>query len=585
MAKSLEPPEPPPRSSPKPLPPPLPKSTAGAKSVEAAPGPPKLPPGLTDTICDVAADTSEHPKPSTGPPRQTGFSLFDPFAAPVRVDVAEVSIEEETLNSKANGGVAKTAIRKSPPWVVSMIVHAALLTMLAMAVVITRSRRDVELVVTVNPTNEESEPLLFDDWLGADEEALDEKLTITPENLPPVNDPLAPPPIALIHPAPEGNQATSDSKSVVSGFALGRQEGMKKKLLGMYKGTGKTEKAVENGLKWLARFQLDAKLRGQLNASNPLADPDRDGSWSLCGPFTNGAREGMDNPAAATAMALLAFQGAGNTPGKGPFGRNVKHGWEWLLKQQGKDGNFFHEGFRGQRYYTEGQCAIALCELYAMTKDPKYKEPAERSVKYLLDGQSRLGGWKYEPQGSSDVSVTGWIVMALQSAKRAGLEVPPETFDKVHHFLDVIALEGGSRYPYERNKDASPAMTAEALLIRQYLGWEQDDSRLLRGADYITSPECLISFQKGRRDVYYWYYAAQVARHMDDEFWDRWNTVMREEVPKHQVQSGRESGSWDPNLPAIDRWGSYGGRLYVTSMSICLLEVYYRHMPLYRRIY
>jgi hypothetical protein len=284
-------------------------------------------------------------------------------------------------------------------------------------------------------------------------------------------------------------------------------------------------------------------------------------------------------------MALMAFQGAGNTPTKGPFGQSVHFGWKWLLAQQDEDGSFFHEGPRGQRFYTDGQCAIALCELYAMTKDPQYKEPAERAIKCLLDGQSKLGGWKYEPRGGSDISVTGWILMALQSAKMAGLDVPQAAFDKIQHFLDSIDQDDGSRYPYERPKPASLAMTAEALLMRQYMGWRRDDPRLIRGAAWITSPENLINFDDGKRDVYYWYYATQVARHMDDEFWDRWNGVMREEVPKHQVQTTLEKGSWDPKKPSLDEWSSYGGRLYVTCMSIYLLEVYYRHMPLYRRVY
>jgi hypothetical protein len=41
-------------------------------------------------------------------------------------------------------------------------------------------------------------------------------------------------------------------------------------------------------------------------------------------------------------------------------------------------------------------------------------------------------------------------------------------------------------------------------------------------------------------------------------------------------------GSWDPDQPVPDRWGRLAGRLYVTSLSILTLEVYYRYLPLYR---
>jgi hypothetical protein len=54
---------------------------------------------------------------------------------------------------------------------------------------------------------------------------------------------------------------------------------------------------------------------------------------------------------------------------------------------------------------------------------------------------------------------------------------------------------------------------------------------------------------------------------------------MREEVPRNQVKTGPERGSWNP---ADDRWGNHGGRLFVTCLSIYMLEVYYRHLPLYK---
>ena len=80
------------------------------------------------------------------------------------------------------------------------------------------------------------------------------------------------------------------------------------------------------------------------------------------------------------------------------------------------------------------------------------------------------------------------------------------------------------------------------------------------------------------RDVYYWYYATQVLHHLEGDYWDQWNRVMRETLPKHQVQFGKEEGSWDPDG---DRWGAHGGRLYTTCLSTYMLEVYYRHLAIY----
>jgi hypothetical protein len=60
--------------------------------------------------------------------------------------------------------------------------------------------------------------------------------------------------------------------------------------------------------------------------------------------------------------------------------------------------------------------------------------------------------------------------------------------------------------------------------------------------------------------------------------WVAWNSRMQKALLPEQVASGREAGSWDP---ANDQWGHIGGRLYMTTLSACMLEVYYRHLPLY----
>jgi hypothetical protein len=67
----------------------------------------------------------------------------------------------------------------------------------------------------------------------------------------------------------------------------------------------------------------------------------------------------------------------------------------------------------------------------------------------------------------------------------------------------------------------------------------------------------------------------------DSEYWKNWNAVMRQVMPEQQVKAGREAGSWDPQRPVRDEWEANGGRLYVTCLSIYMLEVYYRHLPIY----
>jgi hypothetical protein len=210
-----------------------------------------------------------------------------------------------------------------------------------------------------------------------------------------------------------------------------------------------------------------------------------------------------------------------------------------------------------------------------MTKDPAFLEPAQLAVDYAVKNQAPEGGWRYTPGSDTDTSVTGWFVMALQSAMMAGLEVPSTTLDRIMQYLDSVSEADGSRYKYQQYRNGySPAMTAEALLCRQYIGWSRSDPRLIAGVEYLADNPIIWT----DKDVYYWYYATQVMHHMEGDYWKEWNRVMKRVIPGYQETKGKEAGSWSN---AGDRWSNQGGRLYTTCLCTYMLEVYYRHLPVY----
>ena len=84
-----------------------------------------------------------------------------------------------------------------------------------------------------------------------------------------------------------------------------------------------------------------------------------------------------------------------------------------------------------------------------------------------------------------------------------------------------------------------------------------------------------------RRDTYYWYYGTQVMFHMRGEYWTAWNERLHALIVNAQTTKGPLAGSWNPFWQATDRWASVGGRLYVSTMNLLSLEVYYRHLPLH----
>lgn len=475
-------------------------------------------------------------------------------AAPSALPLAPTSADDAHLVDLG------AMLRDSPPWLVSAIIH--MLVMIAFGLMIVQAEKHEDLLLDAGYADDLGDPVdeSFDtlqNQFEVDESAL------TADNLPIVDDPLAMPNVTEI--APNAVMPTGPVMPTAIGVALtGREPGMKEALLKSYGGTGKTEGAVALGLRWLADQQH------------------RSGLWSLSGPYADGSS--TENPEAATAMALLAFQGAGFTPAGDPkheFTAVVRRGWKALLQQQKSDGRFFDKATGTHQLYTQAQCTMALCELYAMTGDAVYYDAAQRAVDYCVKIQSPQGGWRYVPGEESDMSVTGWFVMALQSARMGGIEVPSPVFEKIEQFLESVSrgdqngYDVGSRYAYRVRDGATLTLTAEGLLCRQYLGWPHNDPRLNAGVEYLSAnpPEW------DKRNVYYWYYATQVLHHMEGKPWRKWNEEMKVLLPLHQEKRGRERGSWDPKG---DRWGDAGGRLYVTCLSLCTLEVYYRHLPMYR---
>jgi len=477
-----------------------------------------------------------------------------PVLAPVKPKDEKPKVDQEAAETPPKDPTEKV-IKGAPPWMISLVVHMVMLIVLALITIVSLPKN--QIFIQSDPVfAEKLGEQIIDDQLQSPEslnmEILDPALSFDNK---PVDDPLAAPPIDIAT-SVDANVSIDTIEAPSIGMALnGREAGSKKALLAAYGGNATTEESVRKGLMWLKKNQK------------------QDGSWSLTGPFADPA--GVENKVSATAMALLAFQGAGNTHKSGDFKKEVENGWKALKAFQNADGFFECDAAHHHRLYAQAQATIAACEIYGMTKDEQFRPIAQKAIDFAIRAQASEGGWRYEPKIDSDTSVTGWYVMALQSGMMAGLEVPSPNVGLINEFLDRVQTSGGSMYMYKPGMEQTLTMTAEGLLCRQYLGWKHDDTRMIQGLNYVIANP--IDYNDA--NVYYWYYATQAAHHMGGSHWKQWNQVMIQTVPQAQVKTGNETGSWSPSG---DRWGSHGGRLYVTCLSIYMLEAYYRHMPLYK---
>jgi len=343
----------------------------------------------------------------------------------------------------------------------------------------------------------------------------------------------------------------------------------------------KAKATIERGLEFLSRAQLP------------------DGRWSLSRfPGATSADVGsIASDTAATGLALLCFLGAGYDHFGDRHADTVRRGLGFLRAVQKADGDLYLESDeasgRSARLYSHAIATMALCEAVGMTGDPLLRESADKACRFIASSQhEKRGGWRYAPGVGSDLSVSGWMLVALRSAQIAGIEVDRRCLAGVRVLLDTSqSVEDADTYVYNpyapdtpeqrAGRRSSPTMTAVGLLMRLHTGYARDDPRFVGAATKLAA-ELPSNGSRGRptRDCYLWYYVSQVLFHVGGEAWDRWYGRLYEILVASQETVGDRAGSWNPGGEVPDRWGAFGGRIYVTALNLLTLEVTYRHLPI-----
>ncbi len=517
---------------------------------------------------------------SAGPPRPPQLPPAGKASAPSASGrpappvPANADLASEAYDPVSGSRVRGAVLRQVPGWLVSTVVHVVILVTLALVTLQPKSLDTLTQLVVAPGTDEKLEDPQelekeFDRTVKVF--APNEKLTLDPVQgaddiqVAGADDVAAAAVSVPLDVTGIGNAPTSDlltSIGAFSGDAFSGRGTAKARLLAQGGGSAGSEKAVAAALKWLAAHQL------------------ADGGWSFnhasqssCHGQCRDPGKLTDARIAATALALLPFLGAGQTHKEGIYRSQVKGGLYFLINhiKVGPEGGSLIEA--GGNMYSHGIASICLCEAYAMTHDKSLYGPVKEVITFICYAQdTKGGGWRYRPRQPGDTSVVGWQLMALKSAHMAYVPVPMQTFQKASHFLDTVQSNGGANYGYTTSGEGA-ATTAIGLLSRMYLGWKHDNQALERGVHWLSEQGPSTS------NMYYDYYATQVMHHWGGEPWRKWNSVMRDELVSAQATRGHEAGSWYMQGDGHNR---YGGRLYCTAMATMILEVYYRHLPIYR---
>jgi hypothetical protein len=323
-------------------------------------------------------------------------------------------------------------------------------------------------------------------------------------------------------------------------------------------GTEKSERAVNDALRWLARQQ------------HP------DGSWA----------EGHTYQAAMTGLALLCLVGHGETTSSVEFGTEVKRSVEWFadhgLENHGRL-SMEEERFSAIGAYAHAIGAYALSDYYTLTKDDRVRVVLIRAIEHIVEGQAPDGGWNYAfaPDPESNTSVTGWQIQALRAAVRTGLEISgvEEALDKAMTDLErVQGPNGGFGY---RAAGDSYSLAGVGTFGRAC--WRGNDDRVTRdGIRFIlaqSATENLVEYDGPSANLYAWYYNTEACFLYGGEAWARWNRWFQDEIADHQS----DDGSWPvpahaAMLPGPQQEPAEAGPIYRTALCTLMLESYYRSL-------
>jgi len=319
--------------------------------------------------------------------------------------------------------------------------------------------------------------------------------------------------------------------------------------------------AVDRGLAFLARSQ------------------GTDGAWTRDGAFT-GVQAGKDP--AITSLCVMAFLSAGHVPGEGPYGKTVENGIKFVLAQQQPNGLFADKYHKQWEMYHHGICTLMLSEAVGMLPDRaaakalrKQLEPAVELVlkAQLKKGEDR-GGWRYNVvYVDSDLSVTGWQLMALRAAKNVGCDIPAEPIEQAVAYIKRCydPMTGG--YRYQRNGGVTIPCTGTGILALE-----------LTGKDHHRSPEALKAgafllkypLDPNKQHFFYGvYYTSQAMFQLGDNYWNVYRKNLHDLLLRQKPP--RDVGCWS------DGQGIAFGPNYATAMAILALTVDYRFLPIYQR--
>jgi hypothetical protein len=312
----------------------------------------------------------------------------------------------------------------------------------------------------------------------------------------------------------------------------------------------------------------------------------KDGSWS-----------GYET--AFTGLSLMAFIGAKCVPKD--YSTNIKPAVQYL-KSIYKPSSKYPEGSKDAAYYggqlgTDAMyehaiATLGLIEALVDLNDSSLEPIAQDAINLIIRSQNAehkpeilggpikpddryYGGWRYNPNSTnSDISVSGWQILALKAAVNAGFAVPDHVFPSAAKFVRSLQgkSDGSFRYDSPGDSGDSCARAGMGALSLQLSGFPQDPAippALRFMQDY--APRWNIETRGDGYAFYYWYYGTRAMFLSGGDDWRIWKDWMCRFLVDHQNQDGSWKGTGSEDRLDI----------YRVALGALMLEFCCGHVPIY----
>jgi hypothetical protein len=314
-----------------------------------------------------------------------------------------------------------------------------------------------------------------------------------------------------------------------------------------------------------------------------------------------------------TSLAMMAFISHGHVPGNKRFGKPLELATDFIVSCQKPNALLTLVGPDGPEISRDldheiGTCAaynhaissLTMSEVYGMSdgeRAKRMKAVIQKSLGATLvmqhwpkDRPADRGGWRYIDDGGtnseydSDLSITGWELMFLRSARNAGFNVPKERIDEAVAYIRrcYAARYGAFQYITSNDDDRSRAMAGAGVLALAHAGFHNAPEAQRSGQWILRynfdAYNVALPLGQGRHDRYHYalFNCCQAMYQLGGRYWQEFFPRTVSTILARQ----RPDGSW----PADSHWhdGQFGS-VYTTALVVMTLGAPNQLLPIFQR--